>query len=173
MSVGTSAASAAAPQTGPVTNTAVMASHPIDGVPVHASGKILTEILREELEFKGLVLGEGGGLSTLVYEKLAANQKDAGILAINAGVDVGISYESAYMNPLIERVREGKVSMAVIDRSVRRVLRLKFQLGLFESPYVDPHLAVEVSHTQEHQELALQAASEGIVLLGFTLNFGL
>ncbi|MFC1552376.1 glycoside hydrolase family 3 C-terminal domain-containing protein [Candidatus Latescibacterota bacterium] len=144
----------------------VMATYPaIDGVPVHASGKILTDILREELGFKGLVLGEGGGLSTLIYEKLAATQKDAGILAINAGVDVGISYEQAYMVPLIESVREGKVSISVIDRSVRRILRLKFILGLFENPYVDPQRAEEVSHTEEHQELALQAAREGIILL--------
>ena len=144
----------------------VMATYPaIDGVPVHASGKILTDILREELGFKGLVMGEGGGLSTLIYEKLAATQKDAGILAINAGVDVGISYEQAYMVPLIESVREGKVSISVIDRSVKRILRQKFILGLFENPYVDPQRAEEVSHTEEHQELALQAAREGIVLL--------
>lgn len=144
----------------------VMATYPaIDGVPVHASRKILTEILREELEFKGLVLGEGGGLSTLVYEKLAANQKEAGVLAVNAGVDVGISYEPAYMQPLIENVREGKVSMGVIDRSVRRILRLKFNLGLFENPYVDPARAEEISNSKEHQQLALQVAREGIVLL--------
>ena len=144
----------------------VMATYPaIDGVPVHASRKILTEILREELGFKGLVLGEGGGISTLVYENLAANQKEAGILAVNAGVDVGISYEPAYMQPLIENVREGKVSMGVIDRAVRRILRLKFQLGLFENPYVDPARAEEISHSKEHQQLALQAAREGIVLL--------
>ena len=144
----------------------VMATYPaIDGVPVHASRKILTEILREDLEFKGLVLGEGGGLSTLVYEKLAANQKEAGVLAVNAGVDVGISYEPAYMQPLIENVREGKVSMGVIDRSVRRILRLKFNLGLFENPYVDPARAEEISNSKEHQQLALQVAREGIVLL--------
>jgi len=144
----------------------VMATYPaIDGVPVHGSRKILTEILREELEFKGLVLGEGGGLSTLVYENVAANQKEAGVLALNAGVDVGISYEPAYMQPLIENVREGKVSMEVIDRSVRRILHLKFHLGLFENPYVDPARAEEISHSKEHQQLALKAAREGIVLL--------
>ncbi|MFC1542156.1 glycoside hydrolase family 3 C-terminal domain-containing protein, partial [Candidatus Latescibacterota bacterium] len=144
----------------------VMATYPaIDGVPVHASKKILTEILREELGFEGLVLGEGGGISTLVYENVAADQKEAGALAVNAGVDVGISYERAYMVPLIENVREGKVSMEVIDRAVRRILRLKFNLGLFENPYVNPDHAVAISHTKEHQELALQVAREGIVLL--------
>ena len=76
----------------------VMATYPaIDGVAVHSSGKILTEILREELEFNGIVVSEGGGLGTIVTERHAANQKDAGILAIKAGLDVGISIEDAYM----------------------------------------------------------------------------
>ncbi len=144
----------------------VMATYPeIDDMPVHASEKILTEILREELEFEGLVLGEGSGISTLVYEGLAKDQKEAGQLAIKAGVDVGISYEAGYMKPLVESVREGKVAMETIDRAVRRILRQKFRLGLFENNLVDVDHAVEVSHTQEHQDLALQAAREGIVLL--------
>ena len=144
----------------------VMATYPsIDGVPAHSSYKILTKILREELEFKGLVLGEGGGLSTITWERIVETQKEAGILALKAGVDVGISYEPAYMIPLIESVREGRVSMELIDRSVRRILRIKFLLGLFERPYVDEEYAVEVSHTKQHQEAALRAAREGIVLL--------
>jgi beta-glucosidase len=144
----------------------VMATYPaIDGVPVHSSDKILTKILREELGFKGLVLSEGGGISTLIYEGVAATQKEAGALALKAGVDVGISYEEAYMRSMIENVCEGKVSMETIDRSVRRILRIKFLLGLFENPFVDPDHAVRVSHTEEHQHLALQTAREGIVLL--------
>ncbi len=85
----------------------VMATYPaIDGVPVHASEKILTRILREELGFEGLVLSEGGGLSTLLYEGLAPTMKEAGPLALRAGVDVGISYEDAYMGALVENVRK-------------------------------------------------------------------
>ncbi len=144
----------------------VMATYPaIDDVPAHASSKILTEILREELAFEGLVLCEGHGIGTLLYEGLAPNYKVAGELAVKAGVDVGISYEAGYMGDMVENVREGRVSMETIDRSVRRILRLKYRLGLFENPYVDPDRAVEVRHTQEHQKLALQAAREGIVLL--------
>jgi beta-glucosidase len=78
---------------------------------------------------------------------------------------VGISYEPAYMRPLLEAVREGRVPMAHIDRAVSRILRQKFRLGLFESRYADPERAVRVTHTKEHQDLALQAAREGIVLL--------
>lgn len=144
----------------------VMATYPaIDGVPAHASGFILTRILREELNFKGLVLSEGGGIGTLVYEGLAADQKAAGQLALKAGLDVGISYEKGFMQPLGESVREGTVSMALIDRAVRRILRLKFQLGLFERPFVDVDRATRVAHTANDRALALQAGREGIVLL--------
>jgi beta-glucosidase len=144
----------------------VMATYPaIDGVAVHSSEKILTKILREELGFKGIVVSEGGGLGTIVTERHAATQKEAGILAIKAGVDVGISIEDAYMGGLIENVHEGKISMKEVDQAVSRLLRLKFQMGLFEQPYVDPEYAVSIVNSKEHSELALQAAREGIVLL--------
>ena len=144
----------------------VMATYPaIDGVAVHSSEKILTNILREELGFKGIVVSEGGGLGTIVTERHAATQKEAGILAIKAGVDVGISIEDAYMGGLIENVHEGKISMEEVDRAVSRLLRLKFQMGLFEHPYVNPEYAVNIVNSKEHRELALQAAREGIVLL--------
>jgi beta-glucosidase len=144
----------------------VMATYPaINGVPVHASIPILTTLLRDELGFEGIVLGEGGGINTLVYEGLARNQKEAGILAIKAGVDVGISFEDGYMRALVESVREGIVSEELVDRAVRRILRLKYNLGLFDNPFVDPEKAKPVVNSKEHQELALQAAREGIVLL--------
>jgi len=144
----------------------VMATYPaIDGVPVHASENILTKILRDELGFNGLVLSEGSGIETLVYERIVPTQKEAGELALKAGVDVGISFEEGYMAKMIENVKEKKVSIDLIDRSIRRILRMKFLLGLFEKPYVDPDDAIKVSHTKEHQQLALQTAREGIVLL--------
>jgi beta-glucosidase len=116
----------------------VMATYPaIDGIATHGSSYILTDILRHEFGFEGLVLCEGGGLSTLVYEGFARNQKEAGILALNSGVDVGISYEDAYQKPLLESVREGLVSEDLVDRAVRRILKQKFRLGLFERPFVD------------------------------------
>jgi beta-glucosidase len=144
----------------------VMATYPaIDGVPTHASDWILTKILREEMGFQGLVLSEGSGISSLIYEDIAPHQKKAGELAIRAGVDVGISYEPAYMQPMIENVHEGRVSMVYIDRAVSRILRQKFRLGLFDHPFVDPERALQVTHTKESQALALTVAREGIVLL--------
>ncbi len=144
----------------------VMATYPsIDAMPAHASEKLLTRILRDELHFDGLVLSEGGGIGTVVSEGLAANQKDAGAIALAAGVDVGISYESGYMLDLLASVREGKVPMSLIDRSVRRILKQKFRLGLFEKPLVDVERAVQTVHQPAHQDLALEAAREAIVLL--------
>jgi beta-glucosidase len=144
----------------------VMATYPaIDGVPVHSSHQLLTKVLREELGFQGLVLGEGGGIGTLEYERLAPSQKEAGAWALGAGLDVGISFEPGYMDLLIRSVEEGRVARELIDRSVRRILLQKFKLGLFDHPYVNVDRAVETSHAKAHQDLAIQTAREGIVLL--------
>jgi beta-glucosidase len=144
----------------------VMAGYPdIEDVPAHASEKWMNDVLRQELGFRGVVESEGGGFGTLVYEHLVRTQKEAGALALKAGVDLDITYEPAYMAPLIENVEEGRVSMALVDRAVRRVLNLKFRLGLFENPYVDVDHAVQTVHSKANQELALRAGREGIVLL--------
>jgi beta-glucosidase len=144
----------------------VMATYPaIDGLPAHASEKLLTKILREELGFNGLVMCEGDGINILVYEKIVSTMKEAGELCLKAGVDVSIWYEDGYLNAMRENVQEGKVSIETIDRSVRRILRIKYLLGLFDNPYVDIDRAVKECNTKESRELALQTAREGIVLL--------
>src|SRR5438876_2120484 len=144
----------------------VMAGYPeIEDVPAHASEKWLNDVLRQELGFKGIVTSEGEGFGTLIYEGIVPTQKEAGALALKAGVDINITYEPAYMRPLIENVKEGRVPMELIDRAVRRMLELKFRLGLFEHPYVDVAHAKQIVHSKEHQQLALNAAREGIVLL--------
>ncbi|TAM80948.1 MAG: beta-glucosidase [Acidobacteria bacterium] len=144
----------------------VMAGYPeIEDVPEHGSVKWNDTILRHELGFKGIEVSEGGGFETLLYEHIVPTQKEAGALALKAGVDVNITYEPAYMGPLIENIEEGKVPMWLVDRAVRRVLEVKFRLGLFEHPYVDLAQAERVMHSKEHQELALKTAREGIVLL--------
>jgi beta-glucosidase len=143
-----------------------MAGYPeIEDVPAHASEKWMNNILRQELGFKGVVESEGGGFGTLIYEHIVKTQKEAGALALKAGVDLDITYEPAYMGPLIENVEEGQVPIALVDRAVRRVLELKFRLGLFENPYVDVDHAISTVHSQANQDLALRAGREGIVLL--------
>lgn len=145
---------------------AVMATYPaIDGVPVHSSEELLKSILREELAFEGIVLSEGRGISTILDEHMAKTQKEAGQIAVKAGVDVGISMEDAYLGPLVESVEEGIVPEKAVDDAVRHILDVKFKLGLFEDPYVDPNYADNIVHSREHQQLALETAREGIVLL--------
>lgn len=144
----------------------VMAGYPeIDDVPEHGSEKWNTEILRHEMGFKGFVVSEGYGFGSLIYEGIVPTQKEAGAQALRAGVDVNITYEPAYMAPLIKNIHEGKVPIALVDQAVRRVLEQKFRLGLFERPYVDVARAEQIVHSQQHQDLALKAASESIVLL--------
>ena len=145
---------------------AVMATYvSIDGEPTHGSEKLLTKILREELGFNGLVICEGDGIDILVYEKIVATMKEAGALCLIAGVDVSIWNEDGYLNAMRENVQEGKVSIETIDRSVRRILRTKYLLGLFDNPYVDVDRAEKEGNTKENRQLALQTAREGIVLL--------
>ncbi len=144
----------------------VMAGYPeIEDLPAHASEKWMNGVLRQELGFKGLVLSEGGGFGTLIYEHIVRTQKEAGALALKAGVDLDITYEPAYMGPLVENVEEGRVPIALVDLAVRRVLEQKFRLGLFENSYVNVDHAIGVVHSQPHQDLALRAGREGIVLL--------
>src|SRR6058998_2859670 len=144
----------------------VMAGYPeIEDMPAHGSKKWMNDVLRDELGFRGIVVSEGGGFGTRIYEGIVPTQKEAGALALKAGVDINITYEPAYMRPLIENVKEGRVPMELIDRAVRRMLELKFRLGLFEHPYVDVAHAKQIVHSKEHQQLALNAAREGIVLL--------
>jgi beta-glucosidase len=144
----------------------VMAGYPeVEDVPAHASVKWMNDVLRQEIGFQGIVVSEGGGFGTLIYEHIVPTQKEAGRLALRAGVDLNITYEPAYMGPLVESVQEGRVPMALVDRALRRVLEQKFRLGLFERPYVDVDHAVQVVHSQANQDLALRAGREGIVLL--------
>jgi beta-glucosidase len=144
----------------------VMATYPaIDYVTVHSSEKILKGILREELGFKGIVLSEGMGITTLIDEHMVATEKEAGQLAAMAGVDVGISMEDAYLGNLVESAKEGKIPVKAIDDAVRNILYVKFKLGLFEDPFVDPGYADSVVNCEEHKMLALQVEREGIVLL--------
>ena len=144
----------------------VMAGYPeIEDVPAHASEKWMNDVLRNEIGFKGVVESEGMGFDSLGYEHIVPNQKEAGILSLKAGVDLDITYEPAYMGLLVESVQEGRVPMALVDRALRRVLEQKFRLGLFENPYVNVDHAVQIVHSQAHQDLALRAGREGIVLL--------
>ena len=145
---------------------AVMASYSsYNGIPAHASPELFTDLLRTELGFDGVVYSEGGGFETLIYERVAADQQEAGELALYAGIDVNITWEDAFLGPLGRLVSQGQLSIELLDRAVRRVLTQKFRLGLFEAPSVDVHAVDKRVHLSKHQDLALNAARQGIVLL--------
>lgn len=137
----------------------------IDGVPSHKNTWLLEKLLRQEWGFRGLVAADYNGISELVSRhRVATDRADAAEQALRAGVDIELPDPSCY--PLLPQlVSEGKVSLADVDRSVARVLRAKFQLGLFENPFVDVERAVKGTNTPAHQQLAAEAARRSIVLL--------
>ena len=141
------------------------AYHENNGIPCHASGELLTEILRREWGFRGFVVSDWGGIEMLVTpHRVAATLKDAIDQAVNAGVDMHMQGDG-FTGPLLELAREGKVPQSRIDEAVRGILRAKFELGLFEHRYIDSGKAKQVLGSKEHKEMALKAARESIVLL--------
>jgi beta-glucosidase len=136
----------------------------IGGVPVSANGFVLGQVLRQEWQWPGVVLSDYEAIRELIPHGVAANLKEAARLAILAGVDMDMMSD-AYHQYLAELVGEGSVPEAVVDEAVRRVLRLKIGLGLFERPYVEESLAAQVTLRPEDRQLALQVAQESMVLL--------
>ena len=145
---------------------AVMPSYnEIDGVPSHANKWLIKDVLRKELGFEGMVVADYFAINQiLLKESVAENEKNAASIAFNAGVQFEFP-KANYYKYLIELMEEGKVKLEDIDKAVSQTLRLKFELGLFENPYIDVSDAIEVSKNSKHKELALQAARESIVLL--------
>lgn len=141
------------------------AYHEIDGVPVHANRWMLEQLLRGEWNFKGFTVSDYDAVAQLQSRhRVAADKAGAALQALEAGVDVELPDPDAFPS-LIEQVKTGKVSEALIDKAVTRVLRAKFQPGLFENPYVDAERAARVTDSAEHRALALEAARRSIVLL--------
>jgi beta-glucosidase len=112
----------------------------VDGVPCVESHELLTDVLRDEWGFEGCVVSDYGGIEELISSHAVVRDRgSAGVRAIEAGVDVELPSVACYGTPLMEAVRAGRIDEQTIDRSVRRVLHEKFELGLFEQPYVDIH----------------------------------
>ena len=148
-------------------HTIMINSGLINGVPVHANPKILTGLLRNELGFKGLVVTDWGDIENLYSrDKVAKNNKEAVMLAINAGIDMSmIAYNfEPFCDDLVALVKEGKVKQSRIDEAVKRILKLKFQLGLFETP-VTNYKDYPKFGSQEFEQAAYQTAAESITLL--------
>lgn len=144
------------------------AYHEIDGIPVTADPFLLKTILRGEWGFKGFVLSDLGAIQRLYgAHRVAASPKDAVVMAINAGVDMQF-YDfdhQTFQGAIVSGIRDGSLSSAALDRAVSDVLRVKFELGLFDRPLVDPALNAQVHRAPAHLELSLESALQSITLL--------
>jgi beta-glucosidase len=140
--------------------------HEIDGIPCGASRYLLDELLRGELGFEGVVVADYYTVVCLQsYHRIAADKSEAGARALEAGLDVELPVVDCYGDPLKAAVESGRIAVALVDRSVARVLRMKFDLGLFEDPYVDAAAAPAVFDTPAQRRLARRVARKSIVLL--------
>ncbi len=146
--------------------TIMINSGEINGVPLHASKYMLTDVLRGELHFDGIAVTDWRDIEYLHdRHHIAATQKDAVMIAVNAGIDMSmVPYEYSFYNYLIELVHENKVSMSRINEAVHRILKVKYQLGLFERPVGNPDDYPKFG-SDEFKQVSVQAATEAITLL--------
>ncbi len=138
----------------------------VDGLPCGGSREILDDLLRGELGFDGVVVADYFAVRLLeTFHRVAADRGEAALRALEAGIDVELPALDCYGAPLREQVERGRVPLALVDRAVRRALRLKFALGLFEEPLVDAERAARPYDTPESTALAREIARKSIVLL--------
>ena len=144
--------------------TLMSAFHTISGIPASANHYILTEVLKEKWQHDGFVVSDWGAVEQLRYQGMAEDEKEATLLAFNAGIEMDMA-DRMYQKYLAELLDEGKVDMKLVDEAVRRVLRVKFRLGLFEHPYVEEKPESEMYLLPKSLEIAEKAAAESMVLL--------
>ena len=136
----------------------------IDGIPCTSNHYLLTQLLRNEWKFRGFVVSDLYSIEGIHESHFVAPTKEnAAIQSVTAGVDVDLGGD-AYTN-LCHAVQSGQMDKTVIDTAVCRVLRMKFEMGLFEHPYVDPKIAAKTVRRKEHIELARKIAQSSITLL--------
>ncbi|HZY38585.1 MAG TPA: glycoside hydrolase family 3 N-terminal domain-containing protein [Mucilaginibacter sp.] len=151
--------------------TLMVNSGEINGVPLHASHYMLTDVLRGELHFDGIVVSDWRDIEYLHdRHHIAATQKDAVMIAVNAGVDMSmVPLDYSFYNYLNELAKEGKVPMSRIDQAVHRILKVKYELSLFERPVGNPDDYPKFG-SEDFRKVSLQAATEAITLLKNTNN---
>lgn len=137
----------------------------VDGIPMHIHTCMLQDILRKELGFHGMMVSDYLGIKEIKdLHGVSPDDKTSALLAFKAGVEFDLPDGSCFSH-LSEWVKQGKITEKELDDAVAKILRLKFELGLFENPYVDVEKARKISKDQTHVELARKAAQESIVLL--------
>ncbi|HEX7471964.1 MAG TPA: glycoside hydrolase family 3 N-terminal domain-containing protein [Candidatus Limnocylindrales bacterium] len=148
--------------------TSVMPAYcDVDGVPCHASHELFTGILRDEWGFDGIVASDYTGIQMISSQhKLTDDLATAAALALRAGVDSELPTAVTYGEPLLRALADGRVDEALLDRTVGRVLRMKFRLGIFERPYIDPPGAALLAElADEEARVARRLANRSLVLL--------
>ncbi len=138
----------------------------IDGIPVGVSEEILTDLLRGQMGFDGLVVSDYGTIEAAFnYHQISTDLQGAGVQALQAGIDIELATTAGYGDLLVEAVKKGLVSKSLVDRGVRRVLAAKFKLGLFENPYAQEDQVTEVFSHPKNREVAQRMAQKSITLL--------
>jgi beta-glucosidase len=146
--------------------TIMINSGEINGVPIHGSKYMLTDVLRGELHFEGVAVTDWRDIQYLHdRHHIVATQKDAVMIAVNAGIDMSmVPYDYTFFTYLVELAKEGKVPMSRINEAVHRILKVKYELGLFERPIGNPDDYPKFG-SDEFRSVSLQAATEAITLL--------
>ncbi len=152
-------------------HTVMVNSAEINGIPGHINRHVLTDILRDELGFKGFVVSDWEDIKKLVTVwHVAATEKEATRMAIMAGIDMSmVPLDYSFSDHMIALIKEGAVPQSRIDEAVRRILKVKFELGLFDNPMPNPALKSKVG-LSESRQASLQAARESMTLLKNTNN---
>lgn len=134
-----------------------------DGIPASGNKFLLTDLLRKEWNFKGFVVSDWASVIEMVNHGFCKDGAESAMKAVNAGLDMEMVSET-YLNHLPELCKEGKVSISKIDNAVRNIIRMKFQMGLFEHPYVEDNRG-NLYYADEHLKMAQECAEQSIVLL--------
>jgi beta-glucosidase len=135
----------------------------LNGVPATSNQYLMNTILRDEWKFSGFVVSDWSAVTETIAHGTAADPTDAALKSLTAGVDLDM-WANSYIT-LASAVREGRLPIAVVDRAVRRMLRAKFAVGLFDDPYTDEKRAASVILAPAHRQAARQVAQRSIVLL--------
>jgi beta-glucosidase len=144
--------------------TIMSAFNDLNGVPASADPLTLERVLRQEWGFRGFVVSDWNSIGELIPHGIAADLGEASVAALSAGVDMDME-GNAYASRLKALVEAGRVSEKAVDESARRILRIKFLLGLFDRPYVDTSLEAKVTLNAEDRAIARKLAQESVVLL--------
>jgi beta-glucosidase len=144
--------------------TFMSAFNALNGVPASGNRHAITEVLRDAWNFKGFVVSDYGSISEMLPHEYAADEEDAAVKGLNAGVDMEM-FSTLYRSKGPGAIAKGRVSTATLDASVLRILEMKFKAGLFERPYADPALSAEALLTPDNRRAALDSAEKSLVLL--------